>query len=135
MHGGITHTSEGEPNGDSSEAGRVASLDANALDAPFRTCVAAGAGILAGLSVLVCTPSPFDPARFRHLWMTVRLLSGLGCRRVKTIVQTDAVDANDLQRLQHLVSSISDKTVIRSEPNLNDPALAAQENHSGGIPG
>jgi hypothetical protein len=82
--------------------------------------VAAGTRILAGLSILVCTPSPFDPARFRHLWMTVRFLSGLGCLRVKTIVLTDAVEPTDVQRLQQLVGPISDETEIRSERNFND---------------
>ena len=120
MHAGIAHATADGPDRDSGSNGRVASLDASALDAPFRACVAAGARILAGLSILVCTPSPFDPARFRHLWMTVRLLSGLGCRRVKTIVLTDAVDSKDLQRLRQLVGPISDETVIRPECNLND---------------
>jgi hypothetical protein len=101
-------------------AGRVASLDASELDAPFRACVAAGARILSGLSILVCTPSPYDPARFRHLWMTVRFLSGLGCRRVKVIVHTDTTEARDLKRLQDLVKPISDETIIQSEPNLRD---------------
>jgi hypothetical protein len=121
MNAEIAHATESGPNGDSGSEGRVASLDANALDTPFRTCVSAGARILADLSILVCTPSPFDPARFRHLWMTVRFLSGLGCRRVKTIVLTDAVETKDLQGLQQLVKPISDETVIRSESNLNDP--------------
>jgi hypothetical protein len=116
-----SHTTDDGSDRDGGATGRVASLDASALDARFRACVAAGTRILAGLSILVCTPSPFDPARFRHLWMTVRFLSGLGCLRVKTIVLTDAVEPTDVQRLQQLVRPISDETEIRSERNLNDP--------------
>jgi hypothetical protein len=120
MKVGIAPATEEGLNMDGEIKGRVASLDASAFDAPFRTCVASGAGgILAGLSILVCTPSLFDPERFRHLWMTVRFLSGLGCCRVKTIVLTDAVEASHLQQLEQLVKPISDETVIRPERGLN----------------
>lgn len=102
------------------DTGRVDSLALADLDAPFRTCVAAGTRILSGLSILVCTPSPFDPARFRHLWMTVRCLSGLGCKRVKTIVLTDTVDPANVAQLQHLLRPIADETEIRPEPDLDD---------------
>lgn len=99
----------------------IAWPDAGTLDAPFRACVAEGARILAGLSILVCTPSPYDPARFRHLWMTVRFLSGLACRRVKIIVLTDTTAPDDVRTLQRLLAPISDETVIQPEANIADP--------------
>lgn len=105
---------------DDSSVGRVASLTQAECDAPFRACIAAGSRILSGLSILACMPTPFDPARFRHLWMTVRCLSGLGCRRVKIIVLTETEDPDNIEQLRQLVRPVSDDIEIRPQHGIED---------------